>query len=87
MHPPWPQSWAYNELVECESCDTHLPKAFRSFAFLPYFARKAGPSIELRSALHDLAAFSVLLFCWSEAVLAFEDTHLPKAFRSLAFLP
>ena len=43
----WPQSWALqlSYWLDFASAETHLPKAFRSCAFLPYFARKAGPPI------------------------------------------
>jgi hypothetical protein len=50
-----PYAWVF------ASCDTHLPKALRSFAFLPYFARKSAAPSSLRSALHARAAFRVSL--------------------------
>ena len=63
-----------------ESCDTHLPKALRSLAFLPYFSRNGPAPISARSALQDRAAFSVFWRASSDAAFAFEETHLPKAF-------
>jgi hypothetical protein len=69
------------------SAETHLPKALRSFEFLPYFARNASPPSVLRSALHCRAAFSVSWRSSAEADLAFEETHLPKAFAPLGPVP
>src|SRR5262245_33850870 len=59
-----PQSWALRrQAADFASCDTHLPKALRSLAFLPYFARNAGAPMEPRSVLQDLAAFTVFTCC------------------------
>jgi len=64
--------------------DTHLPKA--DAALPPYLAVNAVRSAA-RSALQALAAFNVAASCCAPAALAFDDTHLPYAFRSFSFLP
>ena len=48
-------------------------------------AERAGPS-SARSALH-LAAFTVFWRASSELAFAFEETHLPKAFRWFGPVP
>jgi len=67
-------------------CETHLPNAF----FLPpYFVLNAVfDSVVLpRSVLHVADAFSVAASCFASFALAYAETHLPNALRSLAFLP
>ena len=75
------------------SFETHLPKAFALFAFVPYLVLKGSTPRVARSALHFLAAFSRASCCSasssssSPAFFAVPETHLPKAFALFAFVP
>jgi hypothetical protein len=72
--------------------ETHLPKALRWLALVPYFVANASASAFFSalqvyaalisaavSALISLAVFALSLRCW--------ETHLPIAFERLAFVP
>ena len=76
------------------SAETHLPKALRLFAFVPYFSANAVRRRPSRSASHSLAAFlNSAASSWScssaacSFALAFCETHLPNALRLFPFVP
>src|SRR5215207_285337 len=66
------------------SFETHLPNAL---ALPPYFALKAASPIVLRSVLQVFAALIVAACSAAVSACAAIETHLPKAFALLSFLP
>src|SRR3954454_183776 len=70
-------------------CETHLPKAFFLFLFVPYFCVNAVrvASVVPRSVLQALAALtSAASSAWT-ASWVFCETHLPKAFFLFLLVP
>src|SRR4051812_14755116 len=70
-------------------CETHLPKAFFLFLFVPYFWVNAArvATVVPRSVLQALAALtSAASSAWT-ASCVFCETHLPKAFFLFLLVP
>src|SRR3954471_7240005 len=70
-------------------CETHLPKAFFLFLFVPYFWVNAArvASVVPRSVLQALAALTSAASSACTASWVFCETHLPKAFFLFLFVP
>jgi hypothetical protein len=70
----------------CTVFETHFPNAFALLGPVPYFAWNAAAP-RPRSALHDFAAETTAATVSCSSARAFEETHLPKAFRAFASPP
>ena len=65
--------------------ETHFPKAFVLFSFVPYFVLKAAGSA-VRSAEHVRAAFTFSARSPRDSARRLQETHLPKAFAPVPYL-